>query len=680
MKRTIRQPFAVATLAWLVVFWGAGFAPAEEGGASAPQDDMALQLGDIVVTATRSEREVADVPASVTVIGAEDIERIGASSVVDALAKLGGVHVTSTSGHMVQSWISLRGFGDNSGLRTLVLVDGHKLNRPDMGGINWLQVPLSIVERIEIVRGGNSALYGNHAVGGVINIITRKQAAGGDGGRPTVRFDAGVGSYNTSDLRLSCMGSSGPLGYVVSTERNASLGYRERSAYRTESGSVDVSYDVNATFSARLGMSFLTTDYEFPGTLTRSQIDADPRQSVMLRDEGAGDYWTFSAGGDLDLGAGGRISLDTSWRTRDLAWDLGGTYVDNVLGTLAFTPKYMVDTQAAGRACRLTFGVDIYRDTLGLDRYRDRERTILLADVDLCRTSLGGYSHAEVDITDSLTLSGAIRAERSETDAESRDAVSASHSYDEETVFRESAFNAGLLYRATESWRFFARFDTLYRYPTMDEIADYQGFYSQVPFNRDLEPETGTSVELGSRLNVSPTLELAATVFQLDMEDEISWDGSKNSNLDETCRRGIGLAANMRPFEWLTTGVRYGYTQAELASGASDGKDVPLVPREKLSAHLEVALPGDVSVRTDAAYTSSMYQGSGDFAYSLPELPGHTIWGASVNYRPTRFEDRLSAFVVVDNLFDKQYVSTGYYGGLYAASGRTFRTGISLTY
>ena len=147
---------------------------------------------EIVVTASRAGRAAAEMPQNVSIITARDIEKSGAANVVEAMKNVGGVEFRSTSGNSAQAEIALRGFGENSFGRVLVLLDGQRLNRPDMAGINWLQIPLANVERIEILRGGQSALYGDNATAGVINIVTHKGTA-----EPVTAAGVDVASWGT---------------------------------------------------------------------------------------------------------------------------------------------------------------------------------------------------------------------------------------------------------------------------------------------------------------------------------------------------------------------------------------------------------------------------------------------------------------------------------------------------
>jgi outer membrane cobalamin receptor len=158
-----------------------------------------VRLEPVVVSAGRVEQALQDVPANVTVLNREDIERSAARTLDDLLRQIPGFSLfrrsSSLVAHPTTQGVSLRGIGPSGVSRTLVLLDGVPLNDPFGGWVYWSKVPLESIEPLEVVRGGGSALYGNYALGGVINIVTRKPQASGiqgklDGG---TRDTAGVG-------------------------------------------------------------------------------------------------------------------------------------------------------------------------------------------------------------------------------------------------------------------------------------------------------------------------------------------------------------------------------------------------------------------------------------------------------------------------------------------------------
>ena len=177
------------------------------------------EVEEVIVTATRGERSLADIPASASVVTSTEVQDTPAQSLDDVLRHVPGVNLPIQSGieaHPTADNISMRGLG---GIHALVLLDGVPLNDPFFGYVQWGRVPMEAVDHIEVVRGGGSPLWGNFAMGGVINIITRTseqdtavaEAAGGSFGtyRSSVYGSYGVGAGNRVSVSAAFDGTDG---------------------------------------------------------------------------------------------------------------------------------------------------------------------------------------------------------------------------------------------------------------------------------------------------------------------------------------------------------------------------------------------------------------------------------------------------------------------------------------
>jgi iron complex outermembrane receptor protein len=660
--------------------------PGEDGAAGGR--DL-VTLSDVVVTATRERAEAVSVPTSITTITADDIQRIGATSVVEALKRLGGVHVRSFSGNAADSEVSLRGFGENSHARVLILKDGHRLNRPDMATINWLELPVGNIERIEILRGSHSALYGNYAVGGVINIITKGGPDTPE--RPTVTVRSVVGSHGLHDESVALSGSADGIAYRTSVEHTSTDGYRERTASRDTTGTLDLTIALNDTMTARISATRSDRAYELPGPLPATWVRKDRTKALNKYDEGEGTTSSLRLGLDLEQCLGGTLSLDASVRNSEQQWHLGsfpfdhvlyGSFGDTRIQTFAFTPKYTVESQVLGRKTRLIVGVDLYRDELDTRSYPSEKWTGKLTDGALTRDTLGVYGRQEAELLPGLTLSLGARKEWTNLKARYREPANPDAYYDESTSSDESAFSIGLNQLIGSRARVFARLERFYRYPATDEIAAYQGYGTAVPFNAGLDAEKGLNWELGADFTPFAGASLSVTGFLMNMDNEIYWDGVKNANYEDRTRRlGVEVEARWRVCRTITLSGSYTYQEARFAEGPSEDLELPLVPREKLSVGADIGFLRDFLLVVDMQFTGSFYQGSGQWAYQWPKLSSYTVWNATLHYRPSRLaERRLDLFVGVDNLLAEEYVTTGYFGGLYPAAERIVKAGLSVTF
>src|SRR3989304_4804592 len=192
-------------------------------------EEKAVPLEEVVVTATRYEEEVTSVPANVAVISEKDIHNSTAQNIPDLLRMEAGIQVNDITGNRRHFTVDMRGFGETASSNVLVLVDGRKVNQADLSGVDWTQIPLERVERIELIRGGRgSVLYGDNATGGAINIITKEGAGGMSAG-----FDLAGGSYGTFKADAYASGSLKDFSLHLSGNYLTSDGYRNNS--KTES-------------------------------------------------------------------------------------------------------------------------------------------------------------------------------------------------------------------------------------------------------------------------------------------------------------------------------------------------------------------------------------------------------------------------------------------------------------
>ena len=209
--------------------------------AQTPPDQGArvFTMDEVVVTATRTDEEIREVPRNVTVVTAEEISKATSNYVPDLLARETGIVLKSFYGTDKNAGIDIRGMGETSNSNVIVMVDGFRLNPPDLAGPDFSTIPIDEIERIEIVRGANSVLYGSGAVGGVVNIITKRGA-----GKPYGNVYGSYGSYGTVDTRVSGGGTFGDLNLSLNADYFDTDGYRENGQLEKRDAGLRARYDV----------------------------------------------------------------------------------------------------------------------------------------------------------------------------------------------------------------------------------------------------------------------------------------------------------------------------------------------------------------------------------------------------------------------------------------------------
>nr|MDP2191358.1 TonB-dependent receptor [Rhodoferax sp.] len=215
------------------------------------------QLKNVVVTATRVAQPITDVVADVTILDRAAIERSGATGLADVLARVPGIAMARNGGPGTSTSVYVRGAESRF---TAVFIDGVRVDSQSTGGATWNAIPLSRIDRIEVVRGPATAIYGSDAIAGVIQIFTRKGEAGFS---PSI--EVGVGTHGTKKLDLALSGAQGAVDYALGLTRETSTGFNaqptanpDNDGYRSTSVSARLGWQINPAH--RLEASLLTND------------------------------------------------------------------------------------------------------------------------------------------------------------------------------------------------------------------------------------------------------------------------------------------------------------------------------------------------------------------------------------------------------------------------------------
>ncbi len=594
---------------------------------SLPIGAAAAGIPNIVITPLRTETSLTDVLAPIVVLTRKQIENSGASTLPQALALIGGVQVNSLYGAGLRANVSLRGFGDNAVSNTLVLVDGRPLNNSDLGSIDWGAVPLGDVQRIEVIQGGAGVLYGDQAVGGVINIVTRTPLRAG--GSVTVTR----GSYGEERIvgTLHNRLSNG-FSYALTAKQAHADNYRNNNVSDLHDYRARLGYDyaggrVFGTFQRSHEVLGL------PGGLFAAQLAENPRQARYASDYADTKTGTVSLGWRQSLSDFWYLETDFDRRTSRGFGRLSGSAFTQQRDYRSLSPRLVY---AAADGTQFIVGMD-WRDngydfnsSYGVTQSHQRLNA--------------GYLQAGVPLPAHLRLQAGVRAAQADNHVTDSSSFASGQSFSNVAT----AGDLGLAWQATPATRFYVRVAQVYRFPKVDELT-----YTTTG-SAGLATQTGNSYEAGAKWAQSGR-ELALDVYRLNLHNEIAYDPSAGSyganvNLDRTRRTGLRLsAAAPLAWHWRLHAV-YAWTDARFGSGTFDGNEVPLVARNTLKADLSWQPRSGLSV-TATLLARDKSIAAGDFANALAPLPGGTVADLAGRYawRSWVFGAR------IDNLFDRRY-------------------------
>ena len=581
---------------------------------------QAANLDEVVVSVTRSEQRLADVVADVTVVDSETIARSGQSSVAELLARQPGIQITTNGGPATTTNVFVRGASTQY---TAVYLDGVRMDsQTTSGGVTWQNIPLALVDRIEILRGPAAAVYGSDAMGGVILLFTKKGE-----GHWAPYVEAGYGTHGTYRAGAGMSGAVGVWDYSLSAQREGSEGFNsktiatadpDKDGYRRTSLAANVGLQLNAAHrvQAQVLKSETKSDYD----------DSSKRNGAQYQRE--------------------METLGASWLAR---WS------------------------------------DVYRSTLSVNTSRDDYTLVPSNDKTKTRLNNYLWQN-EFNVAKGQLLTAALeRREDDFTNVKVSEGHQSRHQnalalgygitlgahtlqlnarHDKDSEFGgKSTGAAAYAWKFAPQWRVSASVGTAFRVPTL-----YQRFSSYGDAN--LKPEESRNQELGLRWAQGDD-HFSATVYRnrfTNMVSYVSYGKKKGpcgdtgcyENVDRAQLEGLTLAGAYR------TGAFKWHGSVDFQNPRNEKTGQMLARRSQRYATLGV----DTSVQgwmlgTEMQTFSRRHNTEGDAKI----LAGYTLFNLSAS-RQIAKDFTLTARV--DNLMDRDYTVAKDY----ATAGRTFYVGL----
>src|SRR5436190_680459 len=344
----------------------------------------------VVIEATRFPEVARTLPASVTVLTAEDIAASPARTLPELLSQQAGITMLDFFGNNAATTsIDLRGFGVTGGQNTLILVDGRRMTDIDFAGVQWSAVPLASIERVEIMRGTGAVLYGDGASSGVINIVTRSPLREG----ATAEAWGRVGTFSTREGQIYGSAASGSFGVNASVYGYSSDGYRANNRNEQQNNTVNLRWGIGATL-LELRLATDRQDLRLPGarrvqpSIGLDEYASDPRGAQTPLDFASRDG--ERAGLTLSRRWGeADFSVGLDWRRKDQRsyFDQSGFPISraDVMDVTSLTPRMRIPFTTGAIPHRLTVGIDWHDwgyDSRRSDRPENIDRPINRVRVD----------------------------------------------------------------------------------------------------------------------------------------------------------------------------------------------------------------------------------------------------------------------------------------------------------
>ena len=629
--------------------------------------------------------------AATTIVTEEEIQRSPARTLPDILQRQAGIQVQNLYGSVAgaRDTVDMRGFGATGTANTLILVNGRRLNDVDLAGVDFSAIPKDSIRRIEITRGNaGGVLYGDGAVGGVINIITKPAT-----GRAAYGVEAGIGSHGYGEVSVRAADSAGPVSLNAYGNAINSEGYRVNNELRQKSAVAE------GRLRTSWGETYLTLsgDDQFiglPGVRRRTnamnQLDTDREGASTPFDYAKKQGFNATLGGTGFLRDNIELTVDGGMRHKeqqaaiiDPTAPAFNVYVDTTLTTLSLTPRANVKHSLMGRGARAIIGFDVYDSDYDSDRgvNKDDRPNHVYA---LSQQTYGLSAQETVALRPSTDVSLGVRLDHQAFDA--TDQVNAgapgANNQTQGVPFDDSdtqySAHLGAEHRLNPDLRLFGRFGRSVRLPTVDERIGATAF--GVPPNFRLDTQTSWDIEAGVGTKLGP-VDVEARVFRMELEDEIAFNpvAFTNINLDDTRRTGVELEGNWPILSSLRLRGGVTYTDAEFRAGANAGKEVPLVSTWTGLA----GLSWDIRPRTLVFDIDARYIGErrldNDQRNFQPQIPASGIVDLKLGGAVDGIARGARWSLGVQNLLDRDYFTYGVASSTtqgtfsaYPLPGRTF--------
>lgn len=619
---------------------------------AAPAASSGKKFETVYVSATRSETAQMPLATQIKVIDAEAIRISGAKLLSEILRTQAGIQLTDSDGSGARSvTASMRGLSGANNL--LVLVDGRKLNNPSLAGPALNTVSLKDIERIEIVQGSAGVLYGDQAVGGVINIITRRASAGKIEGS----ISAAGGSDQLEDYTASLsQGFENGLSYLASAQKREAENYRDNNQSSYENFFANLRYDFNRGFIFVDGQQ-VKDDLRLPGMISDEQVMVNRRATLSPNDYSNQDTDVWRVGAGLNVTDQWMLQAEYSDRYEEGIY----FYDDYYSGTMpaatetsvrvkSFTPRLIGEYALENGTAIATLGYDHLDSSY--------ESNFSWAPINADQQQRSVYAHLVYPLSPRVTGNIGIR----QSEVEDKNYLAAQNQKDDLT-----ASEIGLNVQLTNEWRIFGRYAESFRFGNADEN---NSVLSDIVF---LQPQTGASIEFGTAWQ-GESAQVSYAIYAMRLDDEIVYDAIRyaNINLPDSERNGFTLDVSTQLSKEFTLSFNYAFTDAEIVEGVYKGKNVPLVAEHAGSVNLLFTPVNDLTFSFEGIYTGRRYQGD-DESNTYAMLDALTVFNlaATYNYRSLELSGR------INNITNELYAGYHSVWGQYPQPERNYEAGIT---
>ncbi|MBI4313619.1 MAG: TonB-dependent receptor [Candidatus Omnitrophica bacterium] len=618
-------------------------------------------LDDVVVTAKRIpglQMDPHSIPAHITVIPAEEIARTGARTTLDVLQQMPGVSVLDTRfGMGADGSVNLRGIVNGSRSAVLVLVDGIRQNRVTGDEVHWLAIPVNQIERMEVLRGGAGTIYGEGALAGVINIVTKRggpRPLGGDSSLET-------GSYGWLRSVINAGGAKDAWSYNFSVTRQLWDGYRDSTSSRASTVSASATWTPRPETSIDMTTSFHDDTSHFAGGLTTATVERDRRNP--------GTFSGFFEDKIAQFGATVTQQIGEAWT---LVGNLFARQWDEDITTTG-TFANIAPSHGGGLRAAHEMGRDFWHaaTVAGFELFDEKATTGLRTSTLSESNREGGAAFIEetLKLFQKWVLTAGVRYDKSFYKEDL-----AFPTFTGKIKFSGSSPKVGLNYLLNDTASTYVSWARSFKAPNIDDLdAVLPPFTDSV----DVKPQVADTAETGVRWDAAPWAKFQGAVFHTHIDNEIIFNAGTFSNQNFTTRR-VGTEWSVHGGRWndrLLYGATYALVKARFSKGDLTGNVIPGTPEHIITLRASYRIAPWLEAASDYRWVDTPFR----INNLANTLPGDIYGVADMSLRYLR--PRHEIYFTIQNFLDEEYSSFQSSSGTAVSTGenpappRTFLIG-----
>ncbi len=622
----------------------------------AAEEKVVHEFEETVITAEKFETNLRNTAKDITIITVEEMK--GYSNIAEVLKTAKGVSVKDMSGNSKYSIIDLKGQGETAVSNVLILVDGVKINNLDLSPVDITSIPIENIDRIEVMNTGG-VMYGDHAAGGVVNIITKKPKK--NGFKEMIKLEAG--SFDLYKQSLNINYREDNFYTAVSVDNGTTNGYRKNSYYDYKRFGLKNGF-YRGKNKIEVSLNHYEDKYGMPGHITEKEMDEDRKKTNTPNDKGDTDENNIGLSYDTEMFDFLKSNTLFSYKEREAngTWGRNDKIKQNFFSQ-RLKADYTVKEILKGD---LITGVDVLRGKTET-AYPGGHPTKYE------KNSEGYYVQNRLSVKKYSFLQG-FRMEY--TDYIRKSILWGDTKYTETTnKFKNNAAEIGGIYQYSMTGNGYVNLSTNFRTPNTDE-----------QYSEGLKPQKGKNLEFGIRDILFNKVFSDVSVFYTLTDDEIYYNPAEggwgaNKNIDgETERTGINMAFKEN-ISIVQFGQTFSYVNPKIKSMKTDGKEIkdkeiPGVSKVNGLLYAKVKPLENIALYMEYSYTGDKYSIS-DWENKLKKSKSYQVMNVRADYTLKN----VNFYFGVNNLLNKKYSTYDTYGtNYYPAPEINYYTGMKIEF